>query len=249
MPAKIILSQKQLDQIKTLFERHIGARKIAKILGISRWMVQQGYKKLGTYNIGRKTPCTIDFDSIVELKCVQCSSVKNVSQFRKRICVRKNGHIRKSYESYCLNCERYLQNENAKRRAKIRRQTDPNFVIRRSVSYAIWRGLKSAGSSKGGRSCLQFLPYTIDQLKQHLENLFEPWMNWDNHGNYNAEIWNDNDPNTWTWQIDHIIPQSDLPYISMEDENFRRCWDLNNLRPLSAKLNNLDGTRKIRHKS
>jgi hypothetical protein len=42
---------------------------------------------------------------------------------------------------------------------------------------------------------------------------------------------------TWTWNIDHIIPQSKLPYVSMEDENFKKCWALNNLRPLSSKVN------------
>jgi hypothetical protein len=33
----------------------------------------------------------------------------------------------------------------------------------------------------------------------------------------------------------------------MEDDNFKKCWALNNLRPLSAKQNILDGTTKIRH--
>lgn len=39
-----------------------------------------------------------------------------------------------------------------------------------------------------------------------------------------------------------------LPYTSMEDENFQKCWALSNLRPLSAKQNNSDGVRRIRHK-
>jgi hypothetical protein len=47
--------------------------------------------------------------------------------------------------------------------------------------------------------------------------------------------------------IDHIVPQSDLPYSSMNDENFQKCWALENLRPLSAKQNYLDGMTRIRH--
>lgn len=62
-------------------------------------------------------------------------------------------------------------------------------------------------------------------------------MNWNNWGRYNAETWDDNDPSTWTWQIDHIIPQSKLKYTSMDDENFKKCWALDNLRPLSSKEN------------
>lgn len=72
-------------------------------------------------------------------------------------------------------------------------------------------------------------------------------MNWNNHGQYRAEEWDDNDPSTWVWQIDHIIPQSDLPYDSMEHPNFKKCWSLDNLRPYSAKKNVIEGTRRVRH--
>ena len=69
-------------------------------------------------------------------------------------------------------------------------------------------------------------------------------MNWDNQGYYKLSEWNDNDSSTWKWQLDHIIPQSKLPYTSMEDENFKICWDLENLRPYSAKQNLIEQDRK-----
>ena len=59
-----------------------------------------------------------------------------------------------------------------------------------------------------------------------------------------CQNWDDNDISTWTWQLDHIIPQSKLSYTSMEDDNFKKCWDLSNLRPYSAKKNILDGDRR-----
>jgi hypothetical protein len=62
-------------------------------------------------------------------------------------------------------------------------------------------------------------------------------MNWDNYGTYNKNVWNDQDINTWTWQIDHIMPHSYFNYTSLTEEAFQQCWDLNNLRPLSAKAN------------
>jgi hypothetical protein len=102
-------------------------------------------------------------------------------------------------------------------------------------------------SIKNGKS-LDFLPYNMQELRAHIEKQFESWMNWENHGRYFPLVWDDNDPSTWKWQIDHIIPQSDLPYTNMEDENFKTCWSLENLRPLSAKQNYFDGMRKIRHK-
>lgn len=33
----------------------------------------------------------------------------------------------------------------------------------------------------------------------------------------------------------------------MEDENLKKAWALENLRPLSAKQNQIDGSRRTRH--
>lgn len=73
-------------------------------------------------------------------------------------------------------------------------------------------------------------------------------MTWNNWGIYNPSTWNNNDKSTWTWQIDHIDPHSGFKYTSMEDEEFKICWRLNNLRPLRADLNVIDGARRTRHK-
>lgn len=130
---------------------------------------------------------------------------------------------------------------------KKRRLNDHNFRIRTGISASIAYYLKANNSSKNGASCLDYLPFTINELRQHLEVQFEPWMTWNNYGRYNAKNWNDNDLSTWRWNIDHIIPQSKLLYTSMEDDNFKRCWALENLRPLSAKQNFLDGVKRTRH--
>jgi hypothetical protein len=74
-----------------------------------------------------------------------------------------------------------------------------------------------------------------------------PSLNWSNYGKYDTRTWKDNDQSTWAWQVDHIIPQSSLPYTSMEDDNFKKCWVLENLRPLSSKQNVIDGITGIRH--
>ena len=124
------------------------------------------------------------------------------------------------------------------------KRNNPFYNLRHVVSNAVYIALARHKSTKDGHSVLKYLDYTIKELKEHLEKLFEPWMNWDNWGKYNNKTWNDEDESTWTWQIDHIIPQSTLPYISMEDENFKKCWALENLRPYSAKLNNKDSNRR-----
>lgn len=132
-------------------------------------------------------------------------------------------------------------------RERRKRKTDLSFVLRKDISSRILSVIKSHGGSKNRKSIIDYLSYSIQELKEHLEKQFEPWMTWKNHGKYNAKVWGDNDQATWTWQIDHIIPQSKLPYSSMQDDNFKKCWALSNLRPLSAKQNIIDGTNRSRH--
>ena len=128
-----------------------------------------------------------------------------------------------------------------------RKNKDPIFKLRKECSNMVRKMLKTQSSSKEGNSVNSFFPFTIEELKKHLEALFEPWMTWDNHGIYESKIWDDNNPTTWTWQLDHINPQSDYPYSKMGSENFNIIWALSNLRPYSAKQNILDGVSRIRH--
>lgn len=129
-----------------------------------------------------------------------------------------------------------------------KRKSDPIFQLRDNVRTIIKLMITKNYGSKNGSSINNYLQYSIQQLKDHLQSKFEFWMTWNNHGKYDVKTWNDDDSTTWTWQLDHIIPQSDLPYASMNDDNFRKCWALENLRPLSAKINSIEGARRIRHK-
>lgn len=119
-----------------------------------------------------------------------------------------------------------------------RRARDPIFRMKQSISANIRGCMK-----KNHQPLSKFLPYTILELKEHLEKQFEPWMTWNNYGVYRVDIWNDNDQSTWTWQIDHIISHSKFNYISKKDKSFQECWSLSNLRPYSAKQNVIDGER------
>lgn len=129
-------------------------------------------------------------------------------------------------------------------KSKIKRKENIGFAMSCDISRSIRYYLSLNGSSKKNISYRNKLPFTIENLKIHLESKFESWMTWQNRGFYKLDSWNDEDQNTWTWQIDHIIPQSFLPYSSMDDENFKKCWSLDNLRPLSAKQNVIDGNRR-----
>jgi len=204
-----------------------------------------------------------DFDFLATQKtCNECVKIRKNKNQKKYYSQNKDDRIEYA------KCYRLKNDDELKDKARAKRQTieykeyyrnyvkdykkkkklDPSFVLRETISHAINEQLKKNYSSKNKNSCLNYLPYTIDELKNHLESLFESWMNWNNRGIYKISEWNDNDQSTWKWQLDHIIPQSDLPYVSMEDDNFKKCWSLENLRPYCAKQNNLDGVNKIRHK-
>jgi hypothetical protein len=155
-------------------------------------------------------------------------------------------HLAKYQKDFKENNKEYFTIYN-REYSKSRKEKDPIFRLRKSFSSFIATSLKNRGGSKNKKSCFDNLPYSFDELKEHLEKQFEPWMTWNNRGNYNSKTWNDNDNSTWTWQLDHIIPQADIPYSSMEDDAFKKAWALSNLRPLSAKINILEGASRIRH--
>ena len=107
------------------------------------------------------------------------------------------------------------------------------YKLKSCISCSIRGRLKSRLSSKKGKSTFDFLPYTVDELIQHLENLFEPWMNWDNWGIGKGK-----------WNIDHKVPDSNFNYKSVEDKEFQKCWALSNLRPLDA-IENIKKSDKV----
>ena len=88
---------------------------------------------------------------------------------------------------------------------------------------------QSLRGTKENRHWEDLVGFTIEQLRQHLENVFTPEMNWENYGTY--------------WHIDHIIPISAFNFEKPEDIDFRLCWSLENLRPLEAKQNISKGAR------
>ena len=90
--------------------------------------------------------------------------------------------------------------------------------LNRKISTAIRIALKG---NKMGRGWEVLVGYTAEQLKIHLERQFVEGMTWDNY-NKNG------------WHIDHIIPISVHNFEKPEDEDFKRCWSLKNLRPLWA---------------
>lgn len=168
-------------------------------------------------------------------------------KINKTLIVSKIKIDKKAENRQCIHCYKILLNNcfnkcvsvcDDCRRKQLRKSdnnrlhSSPIHKLRLYTSNAIKRGLKRQNGSKLGASIMKHLPYSIEEFKSHIENLWEPWMTWENYGTLKK--------GEKRWNIDHIIPQSKLPYDSMEHPNFQKCWALDNLRPLDA----LENTKK-----
>ena len=67
-----------------------------------------------------------------------------------------------------------------------------------------------------------YLPYSAQEARESLKKKMPDEMRWGNvlKGH---------------WTIEHIISQDELPYESFRDENFKKLWALENLRPVWIK--------------
>jgi hypothetical protein len=188
-------------------------------------------------------------------ECKKCKHIKEINADNFRLTQGK--YLRR----VCLDCDRQEANESTKKRLVYardsirssqrkyqanRKKRDPIYRLRKYTSTSIYIFLRKMGTHKNA-SIMKYLPYTMEDLKDHLEKQFEPWMTWDNMGKYNSKTWDDKDQSTWKWNVDHIIPHSTFQYTSMEDQAFQECWALSNLRPYSAKQNIIDGFSGVRH--
>ena len=190
-------------------------------------------------------------------RCSICEEEKALDSFYRRK-KRKN-----QWQSYCKKCHLKKGNEARKRNPNTRKRTkenwqawsskeenklkrreyqrryykqrsqrEPFYRLKMRMGSWILSEIKKQKGTKQG-SVWNYLPYTPEQLKKHIEEQFEDWMTWENHGNGEGK-----------WNLDHIIPQSHLPYDSLEHPNFQKCWALENLQPLSWR-ENLKKSNKI----
>ena len=151
-------------------------------------------------------------------ECSQCKELKPLTEFYK------DKRAKSGLYSGCKSC--HNQQNNAERRKKYireyhreRRKTDIRFRLNGNIGSAIGHSLRG---KKEWAKWIDLVGYNIDDLMKHIEEKFEPWMAWENYGE---------------WHIDHIIPKNRFNYKTPKDAEFKKCWALENLQPLSAEEN------------
>lgn len=127
-------------------------------------------------------------------------------------------------EHYVKNREKILNK--SKNNKKILYKTNSLFKLKTNIRSSINNYFKKNNLTKSKRT-EQILGCTFEELKQHLEQQFEPWMNWENRGGKVVTEQNK------YWDIDHIIPLNTIK----TEEDIIKLNHYTNLRPLCSYYN------------
>jgi hypothetical protein len=104
---------------------------------------------------------------------------------------------------------------------KNRKDSDPLYKLVANFRTAIWTVLKESNVDKYGHY-FDVLQYSPEELINHLEKQFKDDMTWDNYG---------------IWHVDHKSPITSFDIQEMGDEEFMKCWSLDNLQPMWGEEN------------
>ena len=144
---------------------------------------------------------------------------------KKKIYYKKNKAMFKEYGKKYREENKELIKEKKIKRQFNRRKEDFIYKLRCNVSTLIRISFKNKSFKKKNKS-QEILGCSYEEFNLHLESMFEPWMNWGNHGNPKDGVL---EPNK-TWDIDHIIPLSS----AKTEDDIIKFNHYTNLRPLCS---------------
>lgn len=124
-------------------------------------------------------------------------------------------HLNEYHKQWRENNKEYYR-EVKRNYEKKRKASDPIYKLIGNFRTAIYTVLKESNVEKYDHY-FNILGYTQQDLINHLEKQFKDGITWENYGK---------------WHVDHIIPISSFIIKDIYDEEFKRCWDLNNLQPM-----------------
>ena len=120
-----------------------------------------------------------------------------------------------------------LQKNQTHRKNKI--ESDTVEKMKHIMRTMINNALRKKNYTKKSKT-QEILGCTYKELKIHIENQFDVWMNWDNYGNING---NHATKINQRWQIDHQIPLSS----AKTEEELIKLNHYTNLQPLCSYTN------------
>ena len=153
-------------------------------------------------------------------KCTDCNKWLSLNNFHKN-------------KQRCKSCrlERQRTKEGKRKQRKRNKKWEQSkkgkeyykkYKVSKNISNRMRESLKG---NKQNHHWEDLVKYTLNILKEHLEQQFQDGMSWNNYGE---------------WHIDHIRPIASFNITDYECDDFKECWSLSNLQPLWA----IDNIRK-----
>lgn len=213
---KIELTELQVKEIIKLYtEDLLGSPTISEKLKIHKTIILNTLRDNGIFigpsgrrNIGGREVSMKKYESKPETK-------KRKSKNHKVWSEKNRDHLNnyhKEWREKNINKHR----ENKRNYEKNRKSNDPLYKLISNFRTAIYQVLKENNVKKNGHY-FDILKYTPQQLIEHLEKQFSGEMTWDNYG---------------LWHVDHKHPISLYNIKEIGDDEFLKCWSLDNLQPM-----------------
>jgi predicted DNA-binding transcriptional regulator AlpA len=218
---KVIPTQEELDVILKMYnEENLGSHFISQKTGLSRPTILRllkdngvDMKPSGRRNIGGREVAMKKYFSKPETKERLKKNHKNWSEKNRE-------HLNEYHKEWReKNIDKHR--ENKRNYEKNRKDSDPLYKLVANFRTAIWTVLKESNVDKYGHY-FDVLQYTPEELIIHLEKQFKDDMTWDNYG---------------VWHVDHKLPITSFDIQEMGDEEFMKCWCLDNLQPMWGEEN------------
>jgi hypothetical protein len=218
---KIELTESQVSEIIKLYtEDLLGSPTISEKLKIHKTIVLNTLRDNGVVlgpsgrrNIGGREVATKKYESKPETK-------KRKSENHKKWSEKNREYLTEYHKKWRTeNVDKWRKTK--RDYEKHRKDTDPLYKLISNFRTAIYQVLKESNVEKNGHY-FDILQYSPEELIIHLENQFKEDMTWDNYG---------------IWHVDHKLPITSFDIQEIGDEEFMKCWCLDNLQPMWGEEN------------
>ena len=213
---KIELNKEELDNILKMYnDELLGTHTISIKTGINKQVINRILKENGV-TLGPSGRRFIGGREVAMKKYESKPETKDRKKRNYHVWYNENKDYRKVYlkEYREKNTEKIKKTKRDYERN--RKASDPLYKLISNFRTAIYQVLKESNVEKN-KHYFEILQYTPESLIKHLESQFENNMNWDNYGK---------------WHVDHKLPITSFNIEEMGDEEFMRCWSLDNLQPM-----------------
>ena len=216
---KYIPTKEELDFILKLYnEDLLGSQTISEKTGLSKPTILRILKE-NNVSMGPSGRRFIGGKKVSDKKWRE----KNKNQLKNKYneWYGKNKERRKEYHKNWREENKEKWREIKRNYEKTRKHNDPLYKLIANFRTAIYTVLKENNLNKYGHY-FEILQYSPEELVGHLEKQFVDGMSWENYGG---------------WHVDHKLPITYFNFKEVGDEEFLKCWGLDNLQPMWGEEN------------